>query len=285
MLLELKDLTKYFPVKQGFLGKTEAFVHAVNQVSLKIEKGQSLALVGESGCGKTTLSRVILKLIKPTAGQIIFDGENITDYSNRDMRKIRHNMQFVFQDPYSSLDPRYTIRKILKEAMCLQPTKSGLHELMVEAVQAVGLKEEVLYRYPHEFSGGERQRIAIARALILKPKFIILDEAVSSLDVLIQEQIVRLLNDLKKQYDLTYLFVTHNLKIVKKICQNVAVMYKGKIIELGTVDQIFQNPIHPYTQELLKAAIEYKTPSHKTNFQVNRSKGLQDQGDGHLVLE
>ncbi len=288
MLLELKNIAKHFPTQKNFLGKSSGLIRAVDDVSLVIQKGESLALVGESGCGKTTLARIICKLIPLNSGTMLFEREEITRLSNKDFRKFRRNIQIVFQDPHSSLDPRFTIRNILKEAMTLvklrYKTVQSQEIRIQQLLTAVGLESEMLNRYPHEFSGGERQRIAIARALVMNPKLLILDEAVSSLDVLIQEQIIQLLAGLKSQFDLTYLFISHNLRVVRKICQKIAVMYKGKIVELGTTDQIFNNPLHPYTKELLTAAIEYKAVTRTEDIIIDPTVSLTDQGDGHFLM-
>ena len=288
MLLELKNIKKYFPVKGGFFGSTGGTVKAVNGIDLTLRSGENVSLVGESGCGKTTLARIILKLLPLDSGSIVFDGQDITNFSNQQLRETRKNMQMVFQDPHSSLDPRYTISRVMKEGLTLEKkhyrSESEKQERMRQLLQSVQLKGEILNRYPHEFSGGERQRIAIARALMLNPKLLILDEAVSSLDVIIQKQLIDLLADLQKEFKLTYLFISHNLKVVRRISHKIAVMYQGKIVELAPTEEIFNNPRHPYTKELLLAAIDYKAVERKEAIIIDPNAKLVDQGDGHFVL-
>jgi len=288
MLLELKNIKKYFPVKGGFFGSTGGTVKAVNGIDLVVRSGENISLVGESGCGKTTLARIILKLLPLDSGSIVFDGQDITDFSNRQLRETRKNMQMVFQDPHSSLDPRYTISRVMKEGLPLEKkhyrSESEKQERMRQLLQSVQLKSEILNRYPHEFSGGERQRIAIARALMLNPKLLILDEAVSSLDVIIQKQLIDLLADLQREFKLTYLFISHNLKVVRKISHKIAVMYQGKIVELAPTEEIFNNPRHPYTKELLLAALDYKAVERKEAINIDPNAKLVDQGDGHFVI-
>ena len=280
-LLEIKNLKKYFPIKKGFLGKPRGFVRAVDDVSLTLVKEQHLGIVGESGSGKSTLARLVLRLIPCDSGSVIFSGQDISQLKAKQFRPFRKQMQMVFQDPYSSLDPRYMIRDILKEAMRLDGV--GSEQRLQEMLTAVGLEKEMLNRYPHEFSGGERQRIAIARALSVNPQLLILDEAVSSLDVLVQEQILKLLEALQKQFNLTYLFISHNLKVVRKMSQRIAVMYQGKIVELAKTEDIFKNPVHPYTRELLSAAIHYKSMTRQ-EMRISSHSRLVDQGEGHFVL-
>lgn len=288
MLLEINNVVKSFPVKKGFLSKAKSFVHAVDNIDLTINKGENISLVGESGCGKTTLAKVILKLLRLNSGQMTFDGRDATNISGENLKDYRRNVQMVFQDPFNSLDPRFTVRNIVKEAMTLDKktynTADKKEYRIRELFAAVNLKDDMLSRYPHEFSGGERQRIAIARALVLNPKLLILDEAVSSLDVIIQEQIIHLLMELQEKYALTYLFISHNLRVVKKISHRVAVMYKGKIVELGPTQEIIHNPLHPYTKELLAAAMDYQSIQTK-EININRQGKLKDHGDGHFVIE
>ncbi len=292
MLLELKNIRKSFPVKKESFLRGHDAVRAVDGVDLSLSEGENLGLVGESGCGKTTLGRVLLKLYTMDSGTIFFNGKDITSFSARQMRPLRKNMQMVFQDPYSSLDPRYTVRNILKEALLLEQTRdqklktpSARERRMAKILTEVGLSGSSLNRFPHEFSGGERQRIAIARALIMNPQLLILDEAVSSLDVLIQENIIQLLKGLQKKYHVTYLFISHNLRVVKKICQRIAVMYQGKIVEVAGTDEIFHNPLHPYTQELLSAAVHYQSTQRTSEIKVNTDSRLTDKGNGHFVME
>jgi len=263
-LIEVKDLKKYFPIKGGVLSRTVENVRAVDGVNFYIKKGETLGLVGESGCGKTTVGRVILKLIEPSSGQIIFNGEDITRYKHGEMRKIRHDMQVVFQDPNSSLDPRMLVKNIIAEPLLVNGWKKGpkLDEKVESLLQAVGLSSLHAYRYPHEFSGGQKQRICIARALALNPKFIVLDEPTSALDVSVQSQILNTLEDLQHELGLTYLFISHNLIVVKYLSDRVAVMYLGKIVESALTDELFEKPLHPYTQALL-SAIPVPDPKHK----------------------
>ncbi len=287
MLLELKNIKKYFPLKKG-IGHKTAYVKAVDDVNLKIIPGENLSLVGESGSGKTTVARLALKLLHLDEGSIFWQGEDITGLGERGFRPYRRNIQMVFQDPYSSLDPRFTIRAIMKEAMTLDQSRYNssqkIEQRSRELLEAVNLNCSILGRYPHEFSGGERQRIAIARALVLNPKLLILDEAVSSLDVIIQEQLMTLLLDLQKKFDMTYFFISHNLKIVKKISHTIAVMYHGKIVEYGPAEAVFANPSHPYTQQLLSAAFEYKVGQEK-EIELPANGSLVDEGGGHWVLK
>lgn len=286
MLLELKKIKKYFPIKKGLLRKTVDCVRAVDDVDLSILQGENLGLVGESGCGKTTLGRLILKLIPMDEGEIIFNGRDISRISNRQMRFLRKDLQMIFQDPYNSLDPRFTVRDIILEAMIYDKTsgKAQKEERVKELLRAVRLSPDMSERFPHEFSGGERQRIAIARALALNPKLLILDEAVSSLDVLVQDEIIRLLMELQKKFNLTYLFISHNLRVVKKIGHRIGVMHRGKIVELASAEEIFKNPLHPYTRELLSAAIEYKASKSSPDIFYKRDARLTDRGNGHMVL-
>jgi len=255
-LLEVKGLKKYFPLKKGFLRKQGGYLKAVDGVDLTIQKGETLGLVGESGCGKTTLGRCILRLEEPTEGEIYFEHSNILSYPPRKMRRLRQQMQIIFQDPYSSLDPRKTAGHIIKEPFAIHGTlpRQERKEKVKKLVEVVGLLPEHLDRYPHEFSGGQRQRIGVARALALNPKFVIADEPVSALDVSIQAQILNLLVELQRQFDLTYLFISHALNVVRHISNRVAVMYVGRIVELATTRALFVRPLHPYTEALMMAA-------------------------------
>jgi len=251
ILLEVKNLCKYYEVKQGWFRK--ASVRAVDGVSFQIRRGETLGLVGESGCGKTTLGRCILRLIEPTAGEIIFDGKRI---DNADMKPYRKRMQIIFQDPYASLDPRKTVSDIIGEALDLNQmckTKEERQERILRLMEMVGLSEEFYNRYPHEFSGGQRQRIGIARALAVKPEFIVLDEPVSALDVSIQAQVINMLEELQRKQNLTYLFIAHDLSVVRHISTHIAVLYLGHLMELAESRELYDNPLHPYTQSLLSA--------------------------------
>ena len=255
-ILRVEKLKKHFPVKNDHLLPTEkAVLKAVDGVSFSIHKGEIFGLVGESGCGKSTLGRTILKLYEPTKGRIFFEGEDITDKTPKQMVPIRARMQMIFQDPYASLDPRMTVGDIIREPMVIAKdgTKAEQLERVQELLERVGLKPDHIRRYPHEFSGGQRQRIGIARALALEPEFIVCDEPVSALDVSIQAQILNLMQDLQEQRELTYMFVTHDLSVVKHIANRIIVMYLGQIVEMADTEELFANPLHPYTQALLSA--------------------------------
>jgi peptide/nickel transport system ATP-binding protein/oligopeptide transport system ATP-binding protein len=254
-LIEIRDLKKYFPVKSGILQRTHSWVKAVDDVSFVIQEGETLGLVGESGCGKTTLGRTMLRLVEATAGEVFVRGQNIFELTPQELKTMRRNLQIIFQDPYSTLDPSIQIGNQITEGLRIHDIgdREQQHEVLKELLHHVGLEAYHAKRYPHEFSGGQRQRIGIARALALRPVFIVCDEPVSALDVSIQAQILNLLKDLQRDFDLTYLFIAHNMGVIEHISDRVAVMYLGKIVELAPRGQLFSNPIHPYTQALLSA--------------------------------
>jgi oligopeptide/dipeptide ABC transporter ATP-binding protein len=254
-LVVVQDLKKYFPVRSGLLQRVTGQVKAVDGVSFAIKEGECLGLVGESGCGKTTVGRSILRLVEPTGGTVVFDGTEVNRAKPRTLKHLRRDMQIIFQDPYSSLDPRVPVGESVGEGLLIHGMRSGeeRHQVVLDMMQRVGLEEYHIRRYPHEFSGGQRQRIGIARALALRPRFIICDEPVSALDVSIQSQVLNLLRDLQREYGLTYLFIAHNLSVVEHISDRVAVMYLGKMAELTAREELFHNPLHPYTQALMSA--------------------------------
>ncbi|WP_151733147.1 ABC transporter ATP-binding protein [Paenibacillus tengchongensis] len=258
MLLEVHGLKKYYPIRKGIMNKVRGYVKAVDDISFSVARGETFGLVGESGCGKSTTGRSLLRLIEPTAGEIRFEGEDITRLSLEEMRKRRREMQIVFQDPFSSLDPRNTIGRILEEPMRVHGTGDARQRraAVERLADVVGLAKSHLQRYPHQFSGGQRQRIGIARALALQPKLIVADEPVSALDVSIQSQVINLLQDLQSEFGLTYIFIAHDLSVVKHICDRVAVMYLGRIVEVTSKRQLYVTPQHPYTQALLSAVPE-----------------------------
>ncbi|MER2599817.1 MAG: dipeptide ABC transporter ATP-binding protein [Caldilineales bacterium] len=254
-MLVVEDLKKYFPVRSGLLQRVTAWVKAVDGVSFTIREGETLGLVGESGCGKTTVGRTILRLLPSNGGNVFFDGEDVFGMSRREFKHMRRNMQIVFQDPYSSLDPRMPVGEIISEGMMIHGigTAKERQETVSDLLKTVGMNPYHARRYPHEFSGGQRQRIGIARALALRPRFIICDEPVSALDVSVQSAVLNLLRSLQSQFGLTYLFIAHNLSVVEHISDRVGVMYLGKMVELTTREALFRNPMHPYTQALLSA--------------------------------
>lgn len=260
-ILEVKNIKKYFPIKKGLLLREVGQVKAVDDISFTVKKGETLGLVGESGCGKSTLGRTLIRLYEPTAGEIIFKGKDFCSLSGSELRKSRKHLQMIFQDPFASLDPRMTISQILTEPFKIHNlyTPSEREQKVKELLEVVGLKASHLNRYPHEFSGGQRQRISIARALTLNPDLVIADEPVSALDVSIQAQILNLMKDLQEKFNLTYIFISHDLNVVEHICDRIAVMYLGKIVEVGTREQIFNSPQHPYTQALLSAIPSFGT--------------------------
>lgn len=273
-LLSVEDLKTYYPIKKGVLSRTVGYVKAVDGVNFSIYPGETLGLVGESGCGKSTIGRSIIRLEKPTEGRIIFQNENILDYPSQKMKQVRTDMQMIFQDPYSSLNPRKRVKDILAEPLLVhgvidpEQVQSKVDELM----EMVGLSKQYKNRYPHEFSGGQRQRIGIARAIALKPKLIVCDEPVSALDVSIQAQILNLLKDLQQELKLTYLFIAHGLGAIRYISDRIAVMYLGKIVEIAKTKDIFNNPLHPYTKALLSA---YPSP----NPRLRKRERIIIQGD------
>ena len=254
-LLEVKDLKKYFPIKGGIFSKAIGYVYAVDGVSFYLNEGESLGLVGESGCGKSTTARAILRLIEPTEGEILFQGKDICKLNPTEMRSVRRDMQIVFQDPYASLDPRRTVEQIIGEPLDVFriSTKKERKDRIAYLLQKVGLSPDHARRYPHEFSGGQRQRIGIARALALNPKLIIGDEPVSALDVSIQAQVINLLEDIQKEFNLSYMIIAHDLAVVEHVCDRIAVMYLGRIVELAKDRELYTSPLHPYTIALLSA--------------------------------
>ena len=272
-LLEVENLKKYFPVKKGILSRSVGEVRAVDGVSFTIKRGETLGLVGESGCGKTTVGRTILRLIEPTAGRVSFNGENLLELDGKQLRSLRASLQIIFQDPFSSLDPRMNVGQIIAEPIRnhVKVSKMEIRQRVADLMERVGLHPEQISRYPHEFSGGQRQRIGIARALALNPLAIICDEPVSALDVSIQAQVINLLARLQEEMKLSYLFIAHDLSVVEHISDRVAVMYLGRIVELATDKALYQNPLHPYSQALL-AAVPVPDP------EISRKKILL-QGD------
>lgn len=312
-LLIVKNLKKYYPITGGVLGGEVGVVKAVDDVSFSVKRGETLGLVGESGCGKSTTGRSLLRLIEPTAGEVVFDGVNVTALKAEEMRKMRRDMQIVFQDPFASLNPRHNIEKILEEPLIVHGigTAAERKKKVEEMLEVVGLSSYHARRYPHQFSGGQRQRIGIARALMLNPKLIVADEPVSALDVSIQSQVLNLMQDLQRNLGLTYLFIAHDLSVVRHISDRVGVMYLGRIVELTTSGQLYSNPLHPYTQALLSAVptpdpddvrerviLQGDVPSpanppsgctfhtrcpHVTDECRTVRPAIQDVGDGHFV--
>jgi ABC-type glutathione transport system ATPase component len=289
-LLSVRDLVKVYQTDEGIFGKTKREVRAVNGVSLDVTPGETLGLVGESGCGKTTLGRMILRLIEPTSGAITFNGQDVLEASGSQLRRLRRDMQIIFQDPFASLNPRMRVEEIVTEPLVIhsgtaiangeQSTKTSngsaaLHESAVEIMRAVGLDESALRRYPHEFSGGQRQRIGIARALILRPKFVVCDEPVSALDVSVGAQIVNLLKKLQRDFGLTYLFISHSMPVVRYLCDRIAVMRRGEIVEIGPSEQITSRPQHDYTRTLLAATPEPELSRFGGLSEVSQTGGRQ----------
>ena len=262
-LLEVKGLKKYFPLQKGWR-RERTYVRAVDGIDLSIYRGEVLGLVGESGCGKTTVGRLILKLIEPTEGEILFEGKNLSRLDKKEIHPLRRSLQIIFQDPFASLNPRMTVAEIVGRPMEIHGLvdRSGRDEKVAQLLESVGLQKEHLYRYPHEFSGGQRQRIGIARALATQPKLIVADEPTSALDVSVQAQILNLMKELKEAFGLTYLFISHNIGVIRHLSDRVAVMYLGKVVEMGKKKDLFQFPMHPYTKALL-AAVPTLDPKRK----------------------
>jgi len=272
-ILQVEDLKKYFPIRRGFFQRVASWVRAVENVSFVIKGGKTLGLVGESGCGKTTVARLILKLLEADEGKIIFDGQDITDLTEAEMKPLRKEIQIIFQDPYGSLNPRMTIGQSIAEGLRIAgiDNRSELQERLEKLLKMVGMSPAAIDRFPHEFSGGQRQRIGIARALSVEPSLIICDEPVSALDVSIQAQIINLLKDLQDQLNLSYLFISHDLNVVGYLCDMVAVMYKGHIMEYSPADELFDHPVHPYTHLLLSAI-----PDTERN-DINETNSMADE--------
>jgi oligopeptide/dipeptide ABC transporter ATP-binding protein len=262
-LVEVEHLTKHFPARQGVFAGGGLHVHAVEDVSLTVYRGETLGIVGESGCGKSTTARLILRLLEPTAGTIRFEGRDITRLSQRELRPLRREMRMIFQDPYSSLNPRKTVAQIVGAPFAIHRTEEDVKSRVRELISRVGLSPEHINRYPHEFSGGQRQRIGIARALALRPKLIVCDEPVSALDVSIQAQILNLLRGLQSEFDLTFVFISHDLSVIRQMSDRIAVMYLGKIVELAQAERIYERPAHPYTASLLSAVPVPRTDGNR----------------------
>jgi peptide/nickel transport system ATP-binding protein/oligopeptide transport system ATP-binding protein len=263
-LVEVTNLTKHFPVKQGVFASGKTVVHAVEDVSLTVQRGETLGIVGESGCGKSTTARLMVRLLAPTSGTVVFDGRDITRLSHRALRPLRRQMQIIFQDPYSSLNPRKSVGQIIAEPFTIHRTERDVKRRVQELLARVGLSPEHYNRYPHEFSGGQRQRIGVARAIALQPKLIVCDEPVSALDVSVQAQILNLLKDLQRDFDLTYVFISHDLSVIRQISDRIAVMYLGRVVELSSSEALYDHPRHPYTAALLSAVPRHSASTGKS---------------------
>ena len=263
-LLETRNLIKHFPLRSGIFRKIVGFVHAVDKVSFSISKGETMGIVGESGCGKTTVARLIMRLIEPTSGQILLEGNDISKLNKKQLRPVRNNMQMVFQDPQSSLNPRMTVKETVGEPLMIHEGLRGnaLRQNVQTLLDKVGLNPDHMYRFPHEFSGGQRQRIGIARAIALNPKLLVLDEPTSSLDVSVQAQTLNLLKRLQAEMHLTYLFISHDLAVIKHVSDQIAVMYLGEIVEMASKEALFKRPLHPYTQALL-SSVQVPDPDYR----------------------
>ena len=280
VLLQLEKVTKHFPVKKGFFNKQVGAIQALNNVTLDVYKGETLGVVGESGCGKSTLARCILQLLRPTSGNVLFEGQELTKLSFNQLRPLRCDMQIIFQNPYASLDPRMSVGNSIAEPFIIHKLAKGpeLTKKVQELLDLVGLPQSAYNRYPHELSGGQCQRVGVARALALKPKLIIADEAVSALDVSVQAQILNLLNDLKDEFNLTYIFISHNLGVVEYVSDRVAVMYLGEVVEMAPVASLYKTPLHPYTKALL-SAIPHPDPNYDTSQRILLEGDLPSPGN------
>ncbi|MCL4879722.1 MAG: ATP-binding cassette domain-containing protein [Anaerolineae bacterium] len=287
-ILQVRNLKKYFPITSGIIFQRQVdAVKAVDGVSFEVLRGETLGLVGESGCGKSTTGRTILQLYKPTAGEVIFEGKDLAKLPSAEMRKMRRDIQMIFQDPYASLNPRMNVGRIVSEPLIVHNVGSDKErqERVAYLLEKVGLNPYFVNRYPHEFSGGQRQRIGIARALALDPSFIVCDEPISALDVSIQAQVVNLLQDLQKELGLTYLFIAHDLSMIRHICNRVAVMYMGRIMETAPTDELYENPLHPYTQLLLSAVPIPDPEVERVRQRMERPSVLADFRDKNNILE
>ena len=280
-IVSVRGLKKYFPVRKGILSRVSDYVRAVDEVELEVKKGSTVGLVGESGSGKTTLGKTVLRLLAPTAGKIFFEGEDITELDSTRLRTLRREMQMIFQNPYGSLNPRMNVGSLVSEGISIHNTvkKEERGEFVARLLGEVGLGADVMSRYPHEFSGGQRQRIAIARAISLHPKFVVCDEPVSALDVSVQAQIINLLKDLQRKHGLSYLFISHDLRVVKHVSDLVAVMYLGKIVEVAPSEEIYSNPAHPYTRMLISAIPEIKRTRDKNGGEASVSGEIRSLAD------